>query len=208
MHNCWPCSELMAVKPMDQSPTGTYQPFFTVHCRTIYKYGAGIWTLLKMRVNLVQYCQVQMVGGLCHGYIWNGSNHAPPPPYHFWKYIVEKDISFYVAPLNPYYLEQEGRWSRIFKVFQQKNQNNFFIFFSFTNIQNLYVIKYVIFFFISVSNRIVWEYIFYVTDGNIMYLTDASRFLISCVIQHYAPVVGWGRRRNRCIMLIMTLDPS
>ncbi len=32
---------------------------------------------------------------------------------------------------------------------------------------------------------------FYVTDGNIMYLTDASRFLISCVIQHYAPVVGW-----------------
>jgi hypothetical protein len=35
--------------------------------------------------------------------------------------------------------------------------------------------------------------IFYVTDGNIMYLTDASRFLISCVIQHYAPVVGWGR---------------
>ncbi len=34
--------------------------------------------------------------------------------------------------------------------------------------------------------------LFYVTDGNIMYLTDASRFLISCVIQHYAPVVGWG----------------
>ncbi len=33
---------------------------------------------------------------------------------------------------------------------------------------------------------------FYVTDGNIMYLKDASRFLISCVIQHYAPVVGWG----------------
>jgi hypothetical protein len=33
---------------------------------------------------------------------------------------------------------------------------------------------------------------FYVTDGNIMYLTHASRFLISCVIQHYAPVVGWG----------------
>ena len=29
-------------------------------------------------------------------------------------------------------------------------------------------------------------------DGNIMYLTDASRFLISCVIQHCAPVVGWG----------------
>jgi hypothetical protein len=48
----------------------------------------------------------------------------------------------------------------------------------------------------------------YVTDGNIMYLTDASRFLISCVIQHYAPVVGWGGWRNRCIMLIMTLDPS
>ncbi len=54
--------------------------------------------------------------------------------------------------------------------------------------------------------------IFYVTDGNIMYLTDASWFLISCVIQHYAPVVGWGGEvggwRNRCIMLIMTLDPS
>ncbi len=33
---------------------------------------------------------------------------------------------------------------------------------------------------------------FYVTDGNIMYLTDASRFLICCVIQHYEPVVGWG----------------
>ncbi len=33
---------------------------------------------------------------------------------------------------------------------------------------------------------------FYVTDGNIMYLTDASRFLINCVIQHYAPVLGWG----------------
>ncbi len=33
---------------------------------------------------------------------------------------------------------------------------------------------------------------FYVTEGNIMYLTDASRFLISCVIQHYAPVVGGG----------------
>ncbi len=49
---------------------------------------------------------------------------------------------------------------------------------------------------------------FYVTDGNIMYLTDASRSLISCVIQHYAPVVGWGGWRNRCIMLIMTLDPS
>jgi hypothetical protein len=25
-----------------------------------------------------------------------------------------------------------------------------------------------------------------------MFLTDASRFLISCVIQHFAPVVGWG----------------
>jgi hypothetical protein len=25
-----------------------------------------------------------------------------------------------------------------------------------------------------------------------MYPTDASRFLISGVIQHYAPVVGWG----------------
>ncbi len=41
-----------------------------------------------------------------------------------------------------------------------------------------------------------------------MHLTDASRSLISCVIQHYAPVVGWGRWRNRCIMLIITLDPS
>ncbi len=35
------------------------------------------------------------------------------------------------------------------------------------------------------------ECIIYVTDGNIMYLTDASRSLICCVIQHYAPVVGW-----------------
>jgi hypothetical protein len=26
-----------------------------------------------------------------------------------------------------------------------------------------------------------------------MYLTDGCLFLISCVIQHYAPVVGWGR---------------
>ncbi len=52
------------------------------------------------------------------------------------------------------------------------------------------------------------RYLFYVTDGNIMNLTDASRFLISCVIQHYAPVVGWGGWRNRCIMLIMSLDPS
>jgi hypothetical protein len=25
-----------------------------------------------------------------------------------------------------------------------------------------------------------------------MYLTDATRYLISCGIQHYAPVVGWG----------------
>ena len=42
-----------------------------------------------------------------------------------------------------------------------------------------------------------------------MHLTDASRFLISCVIQHYAPVMGWGGGwRNRCIMLIMTLNPS
>jgi hypothetical protein len=38
---------------------------------------------------------------------------------------------------------------------------------------------------------------FYVTDGNIMYLTDASRFLISCVFQHYAPVVGfWGGKEQ------------
>jgi hypothetical protein len=28
-----------------------------------------------------------------------------------------------------------------------------------------------------------------------MYLTVASRFLISCVIQHYAPVVGWGEEQ-------------
>ena len=41
-----------------------------------------------------------------------------------------------------------------------------------------------------------------------MYLADASRSLISCVIQHYAPVVGCGGGRNRCIMLIMTLDLS
>ncbi len=42
-----------------------------------------------------------------------------------------------------------------------------------------------------------------------MYLTDASRFLISCVIQHYAPVVGGGGGwRKRCKMLIMNLEPS
>ena len=43
--------------------------------------------------------------------------------------------------------------------------------------------------FVAVS---LSEIVFYVTDGNIMHLTDASRFLISCVIQHYAPVLGWG----------------
>jgi hypothetical protein len=62
--------------------------------------------------------------------------------------------------------------------------------------------------FIRMNNFSPSKYLFYVTDGNIMYLTDASRFLISCVIQHYAPVVGWGGWRNRCIMSIMTLDPS
>jgi hypothetical protein len=42
-------------------------------------------------------------------------------------------------------------------------------------------------------SQIIEDYFnFYVTDGNIMYFPDASRFLISCVIQHYAPVVGWG----------------
>jgi hypothetical protein len=43
-----------------------------------------------------------------------------------------------------------------------------------------------------------------------MYLTDASRFLISCVIQHYAPVVGWGGGgvEEQMKMLIMSLDPS
>ncbi len=46
--------------------------------------------------------------------------------------------------------------------------------------------------FVSGSNVMQQHRIFYVTDGNIMYLTDASRSLISCVIQHYAPVVGWG----------------
>jgi hypothetical protein len=30
-----------------------------------------------------------------------------------------------------------------------------------------------------------------------MYLTDASRFLINCVIQHYASVVGWGVEEQR-----------
>ena len=49
---------------------------------------------------------------------------------------------------------------------------------------------------------------FYVTDGNIMYLTDASRFLISCVIQQYAPVVGWGEVEEQSIMVNMSLDPS
>ncbi len=40
--------------------------------------------------------------------------------------------------------------------------------------------------------NITYCIIIYVTDGNIMYLIDASRFLISCMIQHYAPVLGWG----------------
>ncbi len=37
-----------------------------------------------------------------------------------------------------------------------------------------------------------------------MYLTDGCLFRISCVIQHYTPVVGFGGGggRNRCIMLI------
>jgi hypothetical protein len=61
----------------------------------------------------------------------------------------------------------------------------------------------------SVQGTVTQSNSVYVTDGNIMYLTDASRFLISCVIQHYAPVAGWGGGgRNRCIMLIMTLDPG
>ncbi len=43
-----------------------------------------------------------------------------------------------------------------------------------------------------------------------MYLTDGCWFLISCVIQHYAPVVGWGGGGTgvlliMLIMLIMTL---
>ncbi len=69
-------------------------------------------------------------------------------------------------------------------------------------VQTVATLKWVI------LKRALWPQnhsVFYVTDGNIMYLTDASRFLISCVIQHYAPVVGW---RNRCIMLIMSLYPS
>ncbi len=46
---------------------------------------------------------------------------------------------------------------------------------------------------VALGQNTPWgQFIFYVTDGNIMYLTDASRFLISCVIQHYALVVGWG----------------
>jgi hypothetical protein len=58
---------------------------------------------------------------------------------------------------------------------------------------------------------IEWMYVdrqFYVqvTDGNIMYLTDASRFLISCVIQHYAPVVGWGGMEEQ--MHIVDYDPG
>ncbi len=72
-------------------------------------------------------------------------------PYHFLKYIVEKDISFYVAPLNPCYLEQEGLWSRIFKALmqtiKQKNQNQV-VFLPFYNYLEffcvfMFVIKYV-----------------------------------------------------------------
>ena len=46
--------------------------------------------------------------------------------------------------------------------------------------------------FLTKSRGFLYIYVIYVTDGNIMYLTDASRFLISCVIQHYAPVGGGG----------------
>ncbi len=45
---------------------------------------------------------------------------------------------------------------------------------------------------VFIRNFSILRKTFYVTDGNIMYLTDASRSLISCVIQHYAPVMGWG----------------
>jgi hypothetical protein len=55
---------------MDQSPTGTHQPFFTVHCRPIYKY---VPRYLDFAENVLESCAilpwVQMEGGLCHGYI-------------------------------------------------------------------------------------------------------------------------------------------
>jgi hypothetical protein len=38
---------------------------------------------------------------------------------------------------------------------------------------------------------------FYVTECNIMYLRDGCWFLVSCVIQHYAPVVGGGREQRK-----------
>jgi hypothetical protein len=41
-----------------------------------------------------------------------------------------------------------------------------------------------------------------------MYLTDASRFLISCVIQHYAPVVGWGGGGGKEQMHNVDYDPG
>ncbi len=55
MHNCWPCSELMVVKPMDQSPTGTHQPFFTVHCRPIFKY---VPRYLDFAENVLESCAI------------------------------------------------------------------------------------------------------------------------------------------------------
>ncbi len=42
---------------------------------------------------------------------------------------------------------------------------------------------------LNIPGQRIISNLLYVTDGNIMYLTDASRFLISGVIQHY---VGWG----------------
>jgi hypothetical protein len=57
------------------------------------------------------------------------------------------------------------------------------------DVSSLYIEKKKIYFHTFIFN-------FYVTDGNIMYLTYASRFLISCVIQHYAPVVGWEQMHN------------
>ena len=41
-----------------------------------------------------------------------------------------------------------------------------------------------------------------------MYLTDASRFLISCVIQHYAPVVRWGGGGGEEQMHNVDYDPG
>ncbi len=154
MHNCWPCSELMVVKPMDQSPTGTHQPFFTVHCRPIYKYVpvSGLcWKRSWILCNTV----TSRWWVVCVMVIYERDRTMLP--YHFWKYIVEKDISFYVAPLKSLLFRAgralESYFQRILE--KKSKQICIFTFYKYLEfVRHKYVILY------SVSHRIVCEYIF------------------------------------------------